>query len=65
MTADPERQQWPDPDGAGVDFRVRLDVGTGICVEVETLDVSDPDQHFTVVIEEVDVAYPDALFRGR
>lgn len=44
---------------------MRLDIGTGICVEVETLDVPDPDQDFSVVIEEVDVAYPDALFRAR
>lgn len=65
MTADPQRQQWPDPDEGGVDFRVRLDAGTGICVEVESLDLLDPHKDFTVVIEEVDATYPDALFARR
>lgn len=53
---------WPDPAEGGGDFRVRLDVGTGICVEVEALDGSDPGGGFTVTIEEVDADYPDTLF---
>lgn len=53
---------WPDPTEGAVDFRVRLDIGTGICVEVEALDGTDAGGGFTVTIEEVDVDYPDRLF---
>ncbi|WP_226344527.1 hypothetical protein [Agilicoccus flavus] len=56
---------WPDPAEGGVDFRVRLDAGTGICVEVEALDGIEPGGGFTAVVEEVDVRYPDALFTER
>lgn len=55
---------WPDPAEGGVDFRVRLDVGTGICVEVEALDGSDAGGGFSATVEEVDADYPDALFTG-
>ena len=53
---------WPDPSEGGVDFRVRLDVGTGICVEVEALDGTDAGGGFSVTVEEVDADYPDSLF---
>lgn len=52
------------PGGGAERFRVRVDLRTGICVEVETLDGADPKVAFTVVIEEVDVSYPPELFRG-
>lgn len=54
---------WPDPAEGGVEFRVRLDIGTGICVDVEALDGTDVGGGFTVTVEEVDVDYPDTLFR--
>lgn len=55
---------WPDPAEGGVEFRVRLDIGTGICVEVEALDGTDIGGGFTVTVEEIDVDYPDSLFSG-
>ena len=41
---------------------MRLDVGTGICVEVEALDGTDAGGGFSVTVEEVDADYPDSLF---
>ena len=43
-------------------FRVRLDVGTGVCVLTEQVGGSSPGAGHRAVIEAVDEAMPDALF---
>jgi hypothetical protein len=44
-------------------FRVRLDVGTGVCVEVEEIGGSHAGWGHDVHIEAVDEPMPDELFR--
>ncbi|MPV38524.1 hypothetical protein [Georgenia subflava] len=64
-----EEREW-GPGGAhrpagyvyGEGARVRLDVGTGICVLVEQVGGSDAGAGFEVVLEDVDAELPRALF---
>jgi hypothetical protein len=46
-------------------FRVRLDVGTGVCVQTEEIGGLTPGAGHAVRIEAVDEPMDDALFRNR
>jgi hypothetical protein len=50
-------------DGYPEAYRVRLDVGTGVCVLSEALDGSPRGDGHELLIEAVDVPMPDRLFR--
>lgn len=60
----------PDPDARYLladyptGYRVRLDVGTGVCVLIEALDGSNVGDGHEVVIEAVGADLPDAMFVG-
>jgi hypothetical protein len=55
---------WSHPHGFAYadSFRVRLDVQTGVCVQLEQVGGSEPGVHMEVDIEAVDVDMPDQLF---
>jgi hypothetical protein len=46
-------------------YRVRLDVGTGVCVELEEIGGSRPGRGHEIVIEAVDEPMADELFETR
>lgn len=44
-------------------FRVVLDLGTGVCVQLRDIGGDHDGSGFDVEIEEIDADYPDAMFR--